>query len=99
MSWWHLRLGNGLAFPSATMAKKRRTSSDALIDWNDPNENAHLLDWRQRAHEFGLTPVEDGEAGDELPLSLQVERLIEEEEPDASEDQDVDHIGATASEE
>jgi len=99
LSWWHLRLGNGLAFLSATMAKKRRTSSDALIDWNDPNENAHLLDWRQRAHEFGLTPVEDGEVGDELPLSLPVERLIEEEEPEAADDQDVDPIGATASEE
>jgi RNA polymerase sigma factor (sigma-70 family) len=68
-----------------------------LIDWDDPGENAHLLDWRQRAHEFGLTPVEDGERGEEL--SLPVERLLEEEEPEAANDQEVDACDRPASEE
>ncbi|HXH07965.1 MAG TPA: sigma-70 family RNA polymerase sigma factor [Vicinamibacterales bacterium] len=30
----------------------------ALIDWADPGRQAELLDWRLRAHEFGLVPVE-----------------------------------------
>ena len=79
------------------MAKKRTTSADALIDWDDPDENAHLLDWRRRAHEFGLNPVEEGERG-EAP-SLPVDQLLEEEEPEAAADQDVDGSDAAASEE
>ena len=81
------------------MANKRRAPADPLIDWDDPTENAHLLDWRQRAHEFGLTPVEDGEQGEELALALPVEQLLEEEEPEAADDQDVGAGDTAVSEE
>jgi sigma-70-like protein len=79
------------------MAKKRKTPSGALIDWDDPEQNAHLLDWRKRALEFGLNPVEEGEGG-EAPI-LPVDRLLEEEEPEAAADQDVDGSDPAASEE
>jgi RNA polymerase primary sigma factor len=79
------------------MAKKQKHPSDALIDWDDPEENAHLLDWRKRAHDFGLNPVEEGEQA-EAP-SLPVERLLEEEEPEAAAGQDVDSSDVAASEE
>ncbi len=72
------------------MAKRRRESSSDLIDWNDPDANSHLLDWRKRAHEFGLVPVEDGEAGDDSTQLLPVERLLNEEEPEAADDQDLE---------
>ena len=32
-------------------AGRRRKS---LIEWEDPSRQAHVLDWRQRAHDFGL---------------------------------------------
>jgi RNA polymerase primary sigma factor len=72
------------------VAKRKRESSGGLIDWSDPRANAHLLDWRQRAHEFGLVPVEDGEPGDDASLVVPVDRLLAEEEPEAADDQDVD---------
>jgi hypothetical protein len=30
-----------------------------LIDWTQPEQNAHVLDWRQRAHEFGIVPADE----------------------------------------
>jgi RNA polymerase primary sigma factor len=56
------------------------------VDWHQPERNLHILDWRERAREFGLAPVdEDGVVGpppDEPP-----ERMIEDEEPEAFADQ------------
>ena len=30
------------------------TRRKPLIDWSDPSKQAHVLDWRHRAQEFGL---------------------------------------------
>ncbi len=30
----------------------------SLIEWRDPERQAQVLDWRQRAHEFGLVPLD-----------------------------------------
>jgi RNA polymerase primary sigma factor len=76
---------------------KRKGSTGALIDWNDPSANAHLLDWRQRAHEFGLVPVEDAGPADDSSLILPVEQLLEEEEPEAADDQDLGQSAALES--
>jgi len=82
------------------MARKRKKSAAAgLIDWNSPEPNAHLLDWRSRAHDFGLVSVEDGEHAEEFSVILPAERLLEEEEPEAAEDQDVESTGTVADEE
>jgi RNA polymerase primary sigma factor len=51
-----------------------------------------LLDWRERAHEFGLVPVgrdQEDESGFDTPLVEPPERLLHDEEPEAFEEQPV----------
>jgi RNA polymerase primary sigma factor len=60
-----------------------------LIDWHEPERNMHVLDWRARAHEFGLVPLDHTEPDAALPIEP-AEQLIDEEEPEALEDQDVE---------
>ena len=64
--------------------RRRRAADDTeLIDWHEPAQNARVLDWRQRAESFGLTAIaEDG--GTDGPVVLPADRLIDEEEPEAS---------------
>src|SRR5262245_56549743 len=59
-----------------------RHSERSLIDWREPARNAHVLDWRERAHEFGLVPIDES---DEPGTSVEQPpgRLLEEEEPEA----------------
>jgi RNA polymerase primary sigma factor len=72
----------------------RRAAS--LIDWKDPEHNKHVLDWRGRAHTFGLVPLEDdGEPIDGVSATTTPTELLAEEEPEALHDQHVDEfIGA-----
>jgi RNA polymerase primary sigma factor len=60
----------------------------SLIEWNDPSKQAHVLDWRNRAQEFGLA-VEGREDGDPARLFDEPERLLKEEEPEAYADQHI----------
>jgi RNA polymerase primary sigma factor len=53
----------------------------SLIEWDDPSRQAHVLDWRHRAREFGLT-VEDREV-DDPALTGEARELLEDEEPEA----------------
>ncbi len=72
-------------------ARARRDRAESLVDWREPERNAHILDWRERAHEFGLIPVEDsGEETLDPPVIEPAARLIEEEEPEAFDDQPID---------
>src|SRR5438105_8063199 len=81
--------------PKARGRRGRPASAHAgsLIDWHEPERNAHVLDWRQRAHEFGLLPVasqpEDEEAIP-MPIADIPERLLHDEEPESLEDQTLD---------
>jgi RNA polymerase primary sigma factor len=69
----------------------------SLIDWRDPERNTHVLDWRRRAHEFGLMPVSDTEEEDESAGGLDApERLLHDEEPEAFDDQHLDHLDEDA---
>ena len=63
-----------------------RAAGESLVDWRDPERNAHVLDWRERAHAFGLVPLEERGAP-EPPIVEPPERLLEEEEPEAFEEQ------------
>ena len=63
-----------------------RKHDDSLIDWSQPERNAHVLDWRQRAHEFGLQP---GDETDEAVV-LPARQLVSEDDPEAFEDQHLD---------
>src|SRR6185295_5384539 len=63
---------------------------ESLVDWREPERNAHILDWHHRAHEFGLVPVEDDGEVDEFVVEP-AQRLIEEEEPEAFDDQPLEY--------
>jgi RNA polymerase primary sigma factor len=64
--------------------RRRQSDTEPLVDWREPERNAHVLDWRDRAHEFGLLPLED--TGLEVSVVEPPSRLIEEEEPEAFEE-------------
>jgi RNA polymerase primary sigma factor len=70
----------------AKLARTRaaRTEADTLIDWTQPEANAHLLDWRQRAHEFGILPGDESE--DEV---FPPHQLIADDDPEAFDRQRV----------
>jgi RNA polymerase primary sigma factor len=70
-------------------AARGRGAGASLVDWHEPERNAHVLDWRERAHHFGLVPIDEhGEVGP--PVVEPPERLLEEEEPEAFEDQPIE---------
>src|SRR2546421_6660082 len=61
-----------------------------LIDWNDPSRQAHVLDWRHRAQEFGLAVETHEELEDTgQPFAPSPEQILHDEEPEAFEDQPV----------
>src|SRR5688500_1699303 len=66
-----------------------RKNDDSLIDWTQPDRNAHVLDWRQRAHEFGIVPADDTDEA----LVLPPQQLVEEDDPEAFDDQNMDEDG------
>src|SRR5262245_9662893 len=62
----------------------------ALIDWSDPSKQAHVLDWRHRAQEFGLAVETHDELEDAgQPFAPSPEQILHDEEPEAFEDQTV----------
>ena len=67
----------------------READPESLIDWREPERNAHVLDWRERAHEFGIIPHEEmDEAAPHLVLPPQ--QLIAEDDPEAFDPQNFD---------
>jgi hypothetical protein len=69
--------------PGRKRAEPADDDAASLIDWHEPERNAHVLDWRERAQEFGLTAGDDhGET-----VVLPPEQLIEEDDPEAFERQ------------
>jgi RNA polymerase primary sigma factor len=79
------------------MAKRIRplssphAAAESLVDWDEPDRNAHVLDWRERAHDFGLVPIEETGAIDR-PIVEPADLLLREEEPEAFEDQSLDEL-------
>jgi RNA polymerase primary sigma factor len=72
---------------SKTLSFKPGRRGTSLIEWNDPSRQAHVLDWRHRAHEFGLAVDErEAEAG---PDYERPERVLEEDDPEAFVEQPV----------
>ncbi len=63
-------------------------SATALVDWREPERNARVLDWRERAQAFGLASIDEQEPVPGLVVEP-AERLLREEEPEAFEDQDI----------
>src|SRR5689334_6084618 len=73
--------------PASRRGRRPSGRRGSLIDWRDPDKNAHVLDWRRRAHEFGLMPVSSEEEDDAPTVVEAPERLLHDEEPEAFEDQ------------
>jgi RNA polymerase primary sigma factor len=63
--------------------RREADEPDSLIDWNEPQRNAHVLDWRQRTREFGLV---SSDSSDE-PLVLPPDKLLHEDDPEVFDDQ------------
>jgi RNA polymerase sigma factor (sigma-70 family) len=68
------------------MASKKKEKAGQLIDWQEPERNMHVLDWRARAQEYGLNPV-DGQRAVASTVVEPPEQLLAEEEPEAFEEQ------------
>jgi RNA polymerase primary sigma factor len=66
--------------PRVTPSRGRRRS---LIDWDDPRPNAEVLDWRERAAQYGLIPLDPDDNHEEPVRPTDVGRLLSEEEPEA----------------
>jgi RNA polymerase primary sigma factor len=84
-----------LEFPPTKRPKK------ALIDWNDPSRQAHVLDWRHRAQDFGLAVETHDELEDaDRPFAPSPEQILHDEEPEAFDDQPIalDRVAADADE-
>jgi RNA polymerase primary sigma factor len=75
--------------PSKTLAFRAGGRRKSLIEWNDPSTQAHVLDWRQRAHGFGLDVEEREEADAGQPFRVPAARLLQEDEPEAFAEQPV----------
>src|SRR3954447_25751368 len=73
----------------STRPRRRSTAKDnSLIDWIEPERNVRVLDWRDRAQQFGLVPVTSEDEA--LPaVRTSPERLLPEEESEALRDQPV----------
>ena len=66
-----------------TLTFQPREKPSSLIEWNDPSRQAHVLDWRQRAHDFGLEVDEREEAREGRPYTVEPDQLLHDEEPEA----------------
>jgi RNA polymerase primary sigma factor len=70
----------------------------SIIDWDAAEANTHVLDWRQRAHEFDLVPV--GDSDEDAPVVIQSpDRILVEEEAEAFEGRPGDFAEADEDEE
>ena len=72
---------------SKTLAFRAPRGRKSLIEWEDPARPAHVLDWRQRAHGFGLDVDEREDTDEEQPFAVSPERMLREDEPEAFADQ------------
>jgi RNA polymerase primary sigma factor len=73
----------------ARRPRAKAADTPSLIDWENPENNQHVLDWRARAHDFGLIPVDQADTS-EMPLVQPADQLLHEEEPEAFEEQPVE---------
>jgi RNA polymerase primary sigma factor len=63
---------------SSALAFKPALRRKSLIEWNDPSHQAHVLDWRHRAHEFGLE-VDERETEEPDVHDLRPEQMLVDE--------------------
>jgi RNA polymerase primary sigma factor len=77
-------VATSISSPQALEFKPRRgRRRKSLIEWEDLSRQAHVLDWRQRAHEFGLAVHEREDEEHENVYETEPRRLLEDDEPEA----------------
>ena len=74
--------------PRRRPSRSQTDTAESLIDWREPERNADVLDWRRRAHEFGLRAAEDPDDGAEHSTEPP-DRLLREEDAEAFDDQPI----------
>ena len=74
---------------SARPTRAAPPGSGSLIDWREPESNAGVLDWRRRAHDFGLTAGDDDDHSDATSVQSP-DRLLFEEDVEAVDDQHIE---------
>jgi RNA polymerase primary sigma factor len=67
---------------------RRGRQRASLIEWTDPSRQAHVLDWRQRAQEFGLA-VDGRDEADPHPPYEHSAFAVPDDEPEAYVDQPI----------
>ena len=86
------RLANDHRMAFSRSARPTRAAppgSGSLIDWREPESNAGVLDWRRRAHDFGLTAGDDDDHSDATSVQSP-DRLLFEEDVEAVDDQHIE---------
>jgi len=73
--------------PRRTRKTRGETAeAPALVQWEEQDPQVHVFDWRRRANDWGLKPVDmdngSDEAGDE-PFAPPPDQLLSDEEPEA----------------
>ena len=74
--------------PRRRPSRSQTDAAESLIDWREPERNADVLDWRRRAHEFGLRAAEDPDDAAEHSTEPP-DRLLREEDAEAFDDQPI----------
>lgn len=78
---------------------RRNVTTTPLVDWEEPPSQVRVLDWRRRAKDYGLAPGRTAEAdADDQDVDAPPERLIADEEPEASYQQAVEPADEEADE-
>jgi RNA polymerase primary sigma factor len=73
---------------AGTLTFKAGRRKGSLIEWNDPSRQVQILDWHQRAKDFGLA-VEDREESEEDATPDEPRQLLEHDEPEAFAEQPI----------
>jgi RNA polymerase primary sigma factor len=67
------------------MPRRRKNEEIPLVDWDEPQPQVRVLDWRRRANQWGLGSVEaESVGGREEDGLLSPDTLLAEEEPEAA---------------
>ena len=77
--------------PGKPLPFKPNGRRKSLIEWNDPTRQAHILDWHDRAKDFGLAVEEREDGGEGQPYDVEPRRVLAEEDPEAFAEQPVPH--------
>jgi RNA polymerase primary sigma factor len=86
------KASSSLPSPQPRATRPRRQRDRSLVDWDVQQHNTSVLDWRDRAQQFGLMPFDESEGPGDLMSTAPPEQLLAEEEPEASDPQPIGEV-------